>query len=408
MKILLAPDAAEPATLPTGTDLAPEIAGAGDQPPISKGFFEKLDALGAEPKPSEAEPKPADAPAGEPAKPAEKPNPAPAAADPKLTPIEPGPKEPKELRKAHDRAVFELKSEREARQKLEQRISVAESKGKDTEALAKQLADVTRERDERIAEIRRVTRANSPEFVSKYEAPFNQAAAQAEALIKTMKVITGKDAEDNPVTRDAQFEDLQALFNMPRGHAIEKAFELFGNRTGPVIVSTLSDLWRLNDARKAAHAQELAGYDAQEKESQAKQATERQANEEMWKAVNADIASKNPEWFSPDAQKDPAEKKLLTEGFALVDSQSQGMSVADRAVLQATIRNRAAAYELSKLRLTKAEARITELETALASAKGSKPGGGPVGGGRGSESGGNGPGNSKSILQKYDETFAVR
>lgn len=395
--LLFAPDSAPGAApaAPLIGETSPDLAAAPNQPPISSGFFADLEKLQPDPDPGK-EPE---------AKPALDPKAAPVKADPKPAAV-PDPKAGKkdginELRAANEAKAAELKSEREARQGLEKKIADYEARGKDTEALAKELASVKKERDDRISELRRAKREASDGFKSNYQAPFDQAAANAEALVKTLEVIE-KDADGNHITRPATFQDLNELYRMSRGPAMKMAFKMFGPEIGPHMVSTLSNLWRLGDAKDAALKIEMANYDAQEQAEQAQQATIRTARNTMWETVNKDIAGREPNWFSPDSQTDPAEKSLLSKGFETVDALNNGMTEQDRVMLNAEIRNRAAAFPMAKLRIQKLEAMLKERDATIEGMKGSKPGGGNGGGTQAA------PAKEKGFLESFDGAMASR
>ena len=300
-------------------------------------------------------------------KPGEKPKPE---VKPAAKPPEAG--GPKQLREQYE----STKAERDALAikvaDFEKRIADAESKGKDTTALAEKLAKAESRQAEMEAELRAARQEVSPEFKQKYDEPFNRAAEYAKRDIEQLVVID----EDEGTQRAATWEDFIGIYRLPKGKAIMEARRLFGPEQAQIAMGHLADLQRLDYQRNAALEQEKATWAERETSRVAAAAQEREATQQMWKKVNDDIKAKRPEWFGEDPE-DEEGNKLLAEGYRLVDtafSNREALTPQQRVTVDAQVRNRAAAFPRTVMRLRKANAEISELKAKLAEYEASAPG----------------------------------
>lgn len=342
--------AAAPAVAP-----APKPAAAPSTPtPASDDPFAELDS-GAKPKPKTApEPKPGD----------------------KATPDDKTARTatagPKELRTELERTKTALKEAATAKASLEARILDAESKGKNTEALTKQLA----ERDKQIEELRGQTSANqfqtSKEYKDRFEKPFSRAAEFARMRVEKMNV-----TQPDGTTRKATWEDFSKLYHMDGG-AAELAQEMFGASAGSVL-SQMENLQRLDYERSQAMEDEKASWKERQERQVADSAKEREAAQTMWVKANQAIADEHPEWFQEEVgdTADPEANALLKKGYELVDNIMQNrntQTLQQRVFNDARLRHRAAAFTRLAYRLNKSSDKIAELEATIAEMKNSDPG----------------------------------
>lgn len=360
--LLFAPDAgggsgtapAAAPVAPAAAPAAPAAAPAADKgaPAASKDPFDELDArLDAKRKPATT-PKADDKAKEDLEKPAVDP------ADPKRR-IAPA------LRDQLEKVSTEKKQLQESISTLETKIKDYESRGKDSTALAEQLAAREKELETIRGELRAARQEVSPEFKAKWEKPFKQAADYAKSVIEQL-IVTGEDGN----TRQATWDDFAQLYNLPYTKAIAGAQAMFGDAS-QVVVNHLTELQRLAFQKREALEEEKANWKKRETEDAARSASERQATEDMWGKVTKDIADKKPHLFAPDP-KDPEGNELLTEGYKIVDAKPETLE--QRIIQAANIRHRAAAFPRLIHRLDRAKERVAELEAENAELRGSGPG----------------------------------
>lgn len=259
--------------------------------------------------------------------------------------------------------------------RLEELQREHEKSGTDSKALTERLAA----REKELADVQKMLRAlkreKSPEFVQKYDRPFNDAAEYAKTEIEQLIIQPQMDANGNITEGERQATwdgDFANLFRMPRGKAIQEANRLFGPAAG-MVVNHLTELWRMDHSRKQALEAEMRDYEKTVNDDIARTNSEQQFIRDQWMAVNNDIASRNADWFGES--KDAEENSIFKEALQVIDAGLSGtMTPQQKIVHDAQVRLRAAAAPRLAYRLNKAEARIAELETALSEAKGSKPG----------------------------------
>lgn len=281
---------------------------------------------------------------------------------------------PKALRDQLEKTNGELKTTRERLQQLESKEKEWEARGKDTTALAAQIAAEKKEKETLQSELRALKQEASPEFKDKYDKPFNQAAEYAKRVIEQMTVTETNDAGE-PVTRQATWDDFAQLYRMPSNKSIKLINQMFGD-TAPVVIQEMRELQKLDYTRQTALQEEKAQWSQREQADTAKRAQEREGIQSMWQTVNKDIAEKHPEFYQSDPA-DPDGNTLLEDGYKMVDSalsNRESMTMQQKVILDANIRHRAAAFGREVHRRQKAEARVAELEAEKAELKGSGPG----------------------------------
>lgn len=355
--------AASPAPSPAAASPAPAPpakagAGASDAPDP----FDDLDAKYnlkrhiEEPKPPEP-PKPPEAPAPGVKKDA--------------TPAAPSPG-PKQLREEYEKTKGELKAKSEQITALEARIADAEAKGKETATLAERLAAREKEFEALQVELRAVKGEMSPEFKAQYEKPFMKAAALAEREVNQLQVL---DPDTQEPVRKASFDrDFTLIYGLDRLEAKKQALKLFGDEAG-IVMEHYTALHRLDDLKRDAEQEERASWKSKEEQRTAQEAQQREAVNAMWAKVNTDIKNKHPEWYGEDP-KDQERNDVLKEGYALVDSRhnNKALTVQQRVVLDAQIRNRAAAFGWLNLDRSRLAAKLEEANNTIAELRKSKPG----------------------------------
>lgn len=352
-----APAPEKPASTPAHIDPSPE------SDPDFAAFEKQLNERDAQTEPKE---KTADKPPEQ--KPAEKktetaPAKQPTAKDDK------GPKEPKELRAAYEKATSEAKALRESVAALEAKIAEGDLKGKDTAALSERLAAREKELEERDKTIRALKREQDPKFKEKWDAPFESAAETARRSIERLPIDNG-----DGTTRAAKFQDFIPFYRsaVAEGGVID--FDGLKEKFGDgfqVALTHLNNLVEKNDQRERALADENKRWQAEEQERTANEVKQREEMANLRTKAYKFVEEKNPEWFKENPD-DAEGAELLKKGREFVSRQPK--TPAETAVLQAEIYHRAAAHDLVLNRYEKVKAENEALRAENEELKASGPG----------------------------------
>jgi Skp family chaperone for outer membrane proteins len=360
-----------PASAPAA---APAAAAGGDDSPYaaidaaldkSGSFSPKAD------KPKPDAPKKPDSPA--------KPDAAKSPEKPIPTAADKAPGVPKELRAELDRVKAELAAKNTSLDDLQKKIADYEKRGKDTEALQKQLETERQEKDKLKADLRRAKKEVDPEFVKQYENPFQETVAEAQATIPTIQV----ENEDG-TTRAGSWDDFQKLYGYNEFLATKESRRLFGEVGGEVAMRYYRELHRLDKIKSKALSDVHAKWKEEETAEQAKEAEQRVLHEKnqqeinnRWTKMNVEMAEKYEDYHdSPD---DSEAIELRKKAAAIYDAPAK--TFAEQMSKDAHHRQRVIAFPVLKLKLTKAQARIKELETENEGLKERPPGRGTRTGG---------------------------
>lgn len=253
-----------------------------------------------------------------------------------------------------------------------------EKASKEAATIAEEAAALKKEREELVRQIEMLKYEESPTFKQQYNKPWQQAIADAQSDIKELKVVIGKDEETGEIkTRPATWDDFSAMWGMSRVGARNAARRLFGEDYD-IAVKHYDKLQEMDAKAKQAIAEHRETYESKQKAEAAETARTRQAIESSWVKVNDDIKAKHPEWYAEDPD-DKEGNDLLAQGYKMVDAaygDRGDQTWQQKVVLDAQIRNRAAAFDRLVARLAKRDATIAELNKKIADYEGSAPGGG--------------------------------
>lgn len=319
-------------------------------------------------------PKPEDKP-----KPESKPKDDPEAPEtPEATEDKPKPSNIRALGKAYD----ELKKERDQvyRPKLQSLEAKTKEYEKTIEQLKAQQPDVKpfQEKlsayEKELNQLREIVRfadyKKSPEFVDKYQKPYEEAWSKAVSEVTQLSL----EMEDG-TSRKATANDLLALANAPLDQLDDLALKWFPRSSARVIrhVEKIRDLAESQDKALEEAKKGAAGF--QEKQSQAAV----QASEEFSKAytgATTEITQKYPKYFAPD-ETDPKGNELLKKGFEYADSvfspKGAQLTPQQKAGRLAVIRAKAANHDRLVSKVKAFNERIAELESKLAQYEESEP-----------------------------------
>lgn len=327
----------------------------------------KRDERGKFIKPGEKpEDKPKEAPKEEPDKAPEKPE------------EEPRPGSMRALGKAYDEKVKLINHE------LQPKIQSLEAKTKDYERqieelrkaqpdvkpFQEKLAAIEKENQQLREVVRFADYKKSPEFVEKYENPYNEAWTKAVSEVTQLSM-----ALEDGTSRKATANDLLALANAPLDQLDDLAAQWFP-KSAPRVIRHVEKIRDLADAQDKAlkEAQKGAG-EFQNKQSEAvKKANESFAN--AYTSASTELTTKYPKWFAPD-EADPKGNEILKKGFEYADSlfspNGTQLTPEQRAGRLAVIRAKAANHDRLVARVKANNARIAELEAKLAEFEKSEP-----------------------------------
>lgn len=227
----------------------------------------------------------------------------------------------------------------------------------------------------------------SDEYKSKYETPWVEAygdgqkrAAQlrikeADVTDEAGMVTPGKVRQGN----EADFDTLMGISN--DDDAAEFAAKLWGNKAA-IMLNQREKVRDLNNSRiKAVEDYRKQGSE-REKQFTEQSQKQKDAFVSNWQKENTAAADKYPQWFKPEEGDDKG-NTLLEKGFQQADkafSGTEGMSQEEAVRLLSAVRNKAGGFDRAVYKLTKAAARITELEAKLKAYETSEPGDGDGGG----------------------------
>lgn len=274
----------------------------------------------------------------------------------------------KAVRDQLEKVTSELKQERESHHQAKSRLAEIETKAKDATALAERLAAREKEIDELQSNLRALKQEASPEFVEKYDKPFNQAAELAQAEISQLAVINPETGE--PV-RKAEFQrDFAAIYNLEYIEAKARAKQLFGEDAQVVIEHYLA-LKRLDRARHSALTEERTKWTEKEKAQAAQAAQQREALQAAETKVRQELLTKHADWYGEDPE-DTDGNTLLKEGEAFVNYKPQTFQ---QAVLWKTrLQLNAAAFPRELARNAKLREEVASLKAQLDELRNSAPG----------------------------------
>ena len=273
---------------------------------------------------------------------------------------------PKELREHAKRLKSENQTLAQKAKELEEKIKQVEARGGDTASLTGRLAAIEKERDDAMAQLRAARQEASPEFKEKYDKPFNQAAESARQEISELTITNAEDG----TTRQATWADFSALYSLPVGKFIEQANALFGP-AAQFVIQKREQLQALDRARRTALEEEKAQFKQRDEKDRAESVRNREKDTAFLAEQHKRLAES-----VDDYKVDPTDKESLDAQKYALDAFDKAPESKEKGLVKfAHIRARVAAFAVNKVKLSRANAKIAELEAQVADLKGSAPGG---------------------------------
>lgn len=245
-----------------------------------------------------------------------------------------------------------------------------------------QIETLTKHTKELEDEIRFVNYSRHPEFIKKFDEPYQAAWKRATAELSEITVTDPQTQQ----ARVASADDLLALCNLPLGKARELAESFFGNFADDVMAHR-KEIRSLFDARNAALEEartQGAEREKQQQELAAKKQTETaEVVKEVWDSANEAILKdeKYGRFFAP-IEGDQEGNQRLAKGFELADKafnespMDPRLTPEQRALAvkrHVALRNRAAAFGRLVSMVNTLTAQNTKLAEELKQYKDSEP-----------------------------------
>lgn len=320
-------------------------------------------------------PEPSDDPFEAPKRPDAATPPKPAGADlaapPRLTDVDIDKMAPGPLRQRVKQLNAEKESFTSEKSKLESKIKEFESRGVDTSALTTRLSVIEKERDSALAELRAARQEASPEFIEKYDKPFNRAANSTKAKIEQLQVV---GSEDGLVpARPATWADFTTLYGLPVGKAIEQANAMFGT-SASFVISKLEQLRDLDDARANALQEEKAQFKERTAKDIADQAVKRQGVGKLWVETNQRLSQSDAyKVDQSDAELTEAAKHAEKVFDTTIEVNSED-SLKQKVLKDAHIKQKTIGYSVRGIIINRQKAEIEALKKQVDELKGTAPG----------------------------------
>ena len=255
--------------------------------------------------------------------------------------------------KEYERTIEDLRKAQPDLKPFQEKVSALEKENQ-------QLREVVRFADYR----------KSPEFVEKYEKPYNEAWAKAVSEVTQLNMTM-----EDGTTRKATANDLLALANAPLDQLDDLAAQWFPKSSPRVIrhVERVRDLAEAQD-KALQEAQKGAGEFTEKRSKEVQQAAE--SFRTSYEGANRELTTKYPKWFAP-SDTDPQGNEILKKGFDYADTvfspNGTQLSPEQKAGRLAVIRAKAANHDRLVSWVKARDARIAELEASLAEYEKSEP-----------------------------------
>lgn len=280
-----------------------------------------------------------------------------------------------ELRTRYDEAKAKIANLEPKVQQYERELAELRAKASDTKPFEERVSALQKENEALKEEIRYVNYQKHPEFVTKYQKPYQEAWGKAVAEISQLSITM-----DDGTTRRATANDFLALANAPLDQ-LDNLAEAWFPKSAARVVRHVEKVRDLAEAQEAAltDARKSAGEREKQQTEQRQQGAKKIAD--TYVQSTTELTQKYPKWFAPE-EGDEAGNELLKKGFEYADSVFHGngsLAPEQKVKRLAVVRAKAANHDRLASKLKAASARIKELEADLAEYE--KSGGGTAGAG---------------------------
>jgi hypothetical protein len=253
----------------------------------------------------------------------------------------------------------------------------------DSKQLTERLTQTEAKLKEYEDEIRHVNYQKSPEFLEKYQKPYEMAFKRAVAELSEVPVTDAAGAQ-----RPASAEDMLALVSLPLGRAREVANQMFGDFADDAMTHR-KEIKSLFEQRQAA-IEDAKTHSAEREKQRTEQSTKQQSEvqkqvTEAWERYKNEplTDSKFGSFFTP-REGDQHWNQRLAKGFELVDKafndpspRDPKLSPEDREKIvkrHAAVRARAAGWGALRYENETLRNKLNEVQKALSEYKSTEPG----------------------------------
>lgn len=232
--------------------------------------------------------------------------------------------------------------------------------GGDVGVLTKAVADSKKEIERLTGELAKRDYSTHPDFKSKFEKPFSDAAEYAREIVESLKVQTGVDDEEKPVLRQAEWKDFAKIYSLPRAAAVDMAEQMFGKYAGDVM-RQFDDVHRSQRAKDNALTEWQTGATEREQKTREEQLMETKKMGDAFNSVTNDFIESDP--LFQEKPEDAERTALWNKSQEIVDRAYFGrdkFSKTDLAVLDAAVRLRAINEPVLRAKLAQVQAELAE------------------------------------------------
>lgn len=270
-----------------------------------------------------------------------------------------------ELSKSEKQLKAELETLRKEREELSKKRTWSEDDQKRFEESQKEAAELRRQIAESAYE-------RSDEFKKSFVQPYE--AKLKNAISTTIRYFPVTNAETGE-SRAATEADFWKVASAPISDRAAIAQNLFGANAANII----ADIRRLEDLKEGAEqaiSNHNQGLEAREKQSR-EEAQKRQTQYAQFRELSRKQLTEEFKDFFGDVADDPELDEAWKKGVEFVDTvptQAEKMTLEELAAVQEVVRARAAWFPRGHKELTRAKAKIAQLEEELSKFRSSDPG----------------------------------
>lgn len=231
----------------------------------------------------------------------------------------------------------------------------------DTTALMASIQELKKKNEQLTGEISSRDFSKSPDFQTKYEKPFNDAANHGKKIVESLQVT---DAEGNARAADWK-KDFAPIFSLPRPAARARAKEMFGEDAGDVMAQ-YDKLHELQDSKEQALTEWQTGATERDQQQRAQTLVRQQNISQAFDLVTKNFMESDPEFQEkPD---DAERSELWKKSQAIVDKaymERDKLAPHELILLDAAIRLRAINEPVLRAKLVKLTEERDELLARL-------------------------------------------
>lgn len=260
-----------------------------------------------------------------------------------------------ELRKQYETLRNEHETLKSRIPDLEAKIANWEARGKDTEGLQSKLASLEKERVKLQHDLFVYRQTDSPDFIERYEKPFETAADYAKQEVEGLEY-----TQDDGTTRPANWMDFANIYkNMTSAKAIAEIKARFGDGAD-IAIDHLRGLTRLARERDAAATDLRQNAAAKMKEHESNQATMAEQRRSLLTQIGKELSEKVTEYR--DDPTDAEGAAVRNRAYETFDAEPK--TPREAVLKEAHVRHRFAAYNPLRLKVLRLERQLAELKAA--------------------------------------------